>query len=349
MANLPKPTSLTPGQRHLRMLAQRMAERPQQPNLGGMGRAGAGDKSSILDWRTEATDRLAEWARIYAPEHGSGYRVSLDVAGRPTQAAMSESTLDKLLAHSAYGDAYPAVRKSMLDAPEHASLHYPGAASLQQYLENPFYVFMDTGSSRSRGVGAFGGNSIYINPARASELGISARRVGGHELGHALSPIASYGPHNRPMVTRGQILDELAKRYPALAADSDALARYAERLEYMSDPNEMAANLNQLRRLNFGLTGDPLVTPEGRIRFLQGLETAPLRDIGKPSMVPDTMFPGDPVMRHGPAAGKPADGGYFLEQSMNFLLPRLQNKAKRSLESIFNKSASAAPVEAGYV
>jgi hypothetical protein len=346
MANLPKARPSPAGMRYLRTLAARAAEGAPQPtaNVLAMQR-GAGSRPQQYDQVAQGMNDLYRWAQVHGPARDAGYDITgLATRAGETDATMTRMSLDELLARK-YGDAWPEVRESMLAAEAHPSIMYPGAKSQQEFLENPFYVLMARGPGASSGQMA---NAITLSPDQAAKGHVDIRRIAGHELGHTLSQLSSYSGH-RPLLEPKSMMDELAKDYPSLAAREKILPQFAKRLSYLSDPHEIAANLNQMRGLHYGVTGDALLKPEDRIRFIRELSEAPIRDPGEPSMFPDAMFPDDPTMKYGPRAGEPADGFNFIEQTLRQTLPRLKPNARKAVESIFNKGAANAPMEPGYV
>lgn len=344
MANLAKRPTAVKGLAYARKLAMGSGVPQPTANVRVMQR-GAQSTPQAFDQVASGMDNLYDWAQLHGPQQGSGYGITgLETQGGLADASMQRTSLDELLAKKKYGGAYPEVRESMLAADEYPSLMYPGAKSQEEFLANPFYVLMAQDPASSGQIA----NAMILSPGQAKRHHVPLSRIGQHELGHATTQIGSYSGR-KPLVEQQALMDQLARDYPDLAARDKIFPKFAKRLEYMSDPNELAANLNHMRGLNYGVTGNPLLTPEDRIRFIQQFGDAPIRDPGEPSMFPDTMFPGDPMMQHGPNAGKPAQGYNFMEQGLRQIIPRLSPRQMKALESIFNKGASASEVEPGYV
>ena len=83
------------------------------------------------------------------------------------------------------------------------------------------------------------------------------------------------------------------------------------------------------------------MTNEGDIiRALRGVLDAPPMPIARPSMKIEGMFPGDPVMQHGPGAGQSAEGYNNLRQQLRQVLPGLTPEAKREFMDILKSGAS---------
>ena len=347
---------------YARRLAGRMEAdaKPPQPtaNVGQM----IGDAASVedADRRVQAgMQALYDHARVFAPRggtRGDGFKVqgvqtvsSPDPGFAPTDATMYSVTPESFL-RGQYGDDADKVMDSMLAAPQPAAIRYPAAASLEQHLQNPYFVFMARRPGLKSHVSGAGRN-VLINPAQAEQYGASPGYVYQHEMGHVMAPMRGTLREGNPQMDPDFLRKVLLDNYPELAKNPKILSRFVgERLGHISETTEVPAYLNHLRRLHYGLTGDALLTPEARLRFITEVAKGPKGNLGKPSMKFESMFPGSPTMQHGPNAGQPAEGYEKIRQYLRMILPNLKPGQKRDVIETFNKGASTAdPNEAVYV
>lgn len=346
---------------YARRVAGRMeaGAKPPQPtaNVGQM----IGDAASVeeADQRVQAgMQGLFDHARVFAPRGGTkgdGFKVqgvqtvsSPDPGFAPTDATMYSVTPESFL-RGQYGDDADKVIESMLAAPQPAAIRYPAAASLEEHLQNPYFVFMAPGQGlRSNVSGA--GRNMTISPRQAEQYGTSPGYVYQHEWGHAMAPMKGTLRDGNPQMDHGTLKALLLAEFPQLAKRGNVANSAAERLQHISETTEVPAYLNHLRRLHYGLTGDALLTPEDRLRFITEVAKGPKGNLGKPALRTETMFPGSPEMTHGPNAGQPAEGYEKIRQYLRLILPRLQPGQKRDVIETFNKGASTTnPNEAVYV
>lgn len=350
------------GMQYARRIAGRMeadAKPPQPPAVAGQM---IGNATSVedADQRVQAgMQGLYNYARVFAPRggtRGDGFKVqgvqtvsSPDPGFAPTDATMYSVTPESFL-RGQYGDDTDKVIDSMIAAPQPAAIRYPAAASLEEHLQNPYFVFMARRPGLKSHVSGAGRN-ILINPAQAEALGSSPGYVYQHEFGHVMAPMRGTLREGNPQMDHDFLRKVLLDNYPELAKNPKILSRFAgERLGHISETVEVPAYLNHLRRLHYGLTGDALLTPEDRLRFITEVAKGPKGDLGKPSMKFESMFPGSPTMQHGPNAGQPAEGYEKIRQYLRMILPNLKPGQKRDVIETFNKGASATnPNEAAYV
>lgn len=323
-------------------------DHPPQPTANYLEMS-QGSGPSVADWThavSQGLGNLYRHAKVFAPEEQGGYQIQGLLPTGPSKksptgddALMFESTPAQALAKDWGDDVWPQVRASAEAAPPVEGLRYPDAANLSEHLDNPFYeFFIRKGKIPSQAMM----RSVIINAGDARKHGTTTGNIFRHEMGHIASPYRAPGGDDST-IPYDQALEMLAKRYPALG-QPDArpiLGRMAERLEHMARPSEIPANLNALRRLEYGLTGNPTLTPEERVRLLQNLAQVRPGQIGEPSMRTDASWGEDPLMQFGPNAGQRADGYNQLIESMQMILPNLKPERKRAVRDLFNKGASA--------
>jgi hypothetical protein len=252
---------------------------------------------------------------------------------------MTRLTLDQYLA-AQYGDDWPKVKAAMQAAGHSAPVNYQGPRTLQEHLTSPISMFVSKDPAmRSHFTGT--GRAIMMSPRDIKGSGSAPAPVVRHEFGHAVAPMDSRLLRGN---TDGLPLENMKSlllgEFPELK-DRPLIAQSgAGSLEYRSQTREVPPDLFALRQMHYGITGDPLLKPEDRLRFLQQIESAPKADIGKPAMRTRAWFPDDPVMKHGPHAGEKADGYQNFLQFMRMILPRLENQQKEYIWKTFNQGAS---------
>jgi hypothetical protein len=297
----------------------------------------------------KAMTDLWNWAQVFAPRGGTagtGFRVNdVQTSGapeagfEPTQATMYRVTPEEFF-KGQYGDDWGKVKASMEDAPQPPTIQYPAAASVEEHLNNPYFVFMAPRQGLKSHVSGAGRN-ILINPVQAEQYGASPGYVYQHEWGHAAAPMYGKLREGNPEMDADFLRKVLLDNYPELADNPKILSGLVnKRLGHVSSTKEVPAYLNHLRRLHYGLTGDPLASPQSRLDFLNEVAKGRKSELGKPSMKFEAMFPGAPTMRYGPNAGSPAEGYEKIRQYMRMIMPNLKPGQKRDVIQTFDKGAS---------
>lgn len=334
-------TVVNPYLAHVRQLARTIAETRPQPEASLPKLEATGNPRAGLE-------QLYRHAEMMGDEGPSGYLIHNFVSGpgdEPSKARIARTSLDDSLA-GIYGDDYSAVRDAAMSAKPPGAVRFH-AGSRDENFTRPVYV-VNRNSGASKSFVDYLAGLININPLTG--FGGSRQYILGHEAGHLASPY--FGPRRGfPLLKNAdQLKASLTADYGAtLAKHPKILEALANRIQYLSRPEETAAIGNQLRRLEYQVSGNKMITPEDRIRAVKEWARGPAVDPGRPALKVETMFPGDPMIQYGPAAGQPAEGYMRLKQQMRQILPRMDKKQAEEFLDILGSGASTSQPEPGYV
>jgi hypothetical protein len=305
----------------------------------------------------EGVGKVYSHAEMLGGEGPRGYPVtgwSMPIDPHPRQVSLARTSLDDYLRENAYGDAFDEIRQSLLDlAPLKGHVlapDYTASGGLKQALERPLYVATIEGELPWAGKGptqASGETAalphhgvVQLSPSELRHTN-SGLDVGlNHEVGHVIAPP---GP-----VRSGASLDSttmfrrLTAEHPELGkrAMDKGLGRIGRMIQYRNRPPELMANAAHMRRLEYGLTGNTMTTPE---KVAQAFD----RWLGgKPAAIRGEVGPGgfgrfeDPIMQHGPNSGQPATNFEDMRESFRHIYDQSNPKTKRVIQTLFPRVAS---------
>ena len=297
-------------------------------------------------------------------------------AGHATvPARIRETTLGDELQNRYYGADWPAVRDAITGFINPGMRFKNQAGSQAENLGAPLYEIttVPPGHGFPETVSYSRPHHIVLAPTQAARMGRTVDELRSHELGHQAAPFLMpqgdraaatidtpprKGQTVWPSADRARlpalIRDSVLREYPQLAdnpvilndliremADS-RLRRTPEGMTRGWSWPELAAHLMQMKRHEYGLTGNRMLT-EGETRTaVQGWRDAPPPALGKPSRKLPAMFGNDPVYRFGPNAGQPASGYNLLLEKFRELLKNFPSGNKQDVINILRSGASTA-------
>lgn len=300
----------------------------------------------------EGVGKVYRHAEMLNDQGPNGYRVQgwqMESAGSPSQVGLSRTTLNDWLRDNGYGADWDQVRASLLDqeplkghvlAPD-----YRPAGGLENTLDRPLYIATVEGEAPGKIVGKTLARSndgvVQIAPNQLAAVDATPMAGLQHEMGHISappSPTARLTPHGVAPLDPGPLRKRLLDENPGMS-DPDA-ARIGQGIAYRNRPAELLANLGNLRRLEYGLTGNTLTTPEGISRafdrWLGG-------KIPQATAAPHKMGFGrftHPIMEHGPRAGQPAENYYDMLQSLRYIYEQADPKTQKVIQSLAPRVSS---------
>jgi hypothetical protein len=274
----------------------------------------------------------------------TGWQMPEDAAAR--QVGLARTSLDEFLRNNAYGDAFDEIRQSLLDlAPlkgHPLAPDYSGSGGLKQALERPLYIATaseDGPWGRTSAIPHAG--VVQISPEQLATLNTPIAAALQHEVGHVAAPPGRAAAFGRRLDTK-RMSDRLVAEHPELAKPANDRAAYqiGAAIEYRNRPSELMANAAHMRRLEYGLTGNTMTTPE---KVAQAFD----RWLGgKPATIRGEVGPGgfgrfeDPIMQHGPNSGQPATNFEDMRESFRHIYDQSDPKTKRIIQTLFPRVAS---------
>lgn len=254
-----------------------------------------------------------------------------------------DPSLDANMARRWGDDLWPQVRQAALDSPTPSSIRYP-TGDLKSHLARPVYTIVHPHDVPAKSYADLRHGVMEVSPHEADSFGVTANHVGQHEAGHFLAPMPDVRRPNsvERAARQGALLEALVRDYPQLVGHPAILGRLGKHMTHASTRPERAAVGNHLRRLHYGVTGNPMITEADRIRAILDWTNGPQADLGAPTMRVRQMFPDDPVMKYGPDAGQPADGYNMLREYMRQIYKALPEPALKELDQTLRSGASVA-------
>ena len=293
----------------------------------------------IADKATAHLEKLHDHAKVVAGGDGpypfGGYRLDETRVHKPVDATISRHNLEDFLADW-YGKDWPEVRERMIKAegaPEwHALRPNYNTRNLEHNLTKP--IFQVNVNGRVPSNAAIIDAGIYqANPSQFESAlgGFSPTYTKHHEFSHLLFP-PKEGVDKHPGYLRGT------------GFKPDGLV--GTHIQYTSNPAELMANLAHMTRLEYGLTGRPMRTPEDRIRAVQKWVSQQIGDAPNPSAKGwHNSFGPDPILQHGPEAGNPAHGYKFMQKVFQEIIPRMIRPDKKAVLDAMEGFGSTEPRE----
>jgi len=312
--------------------------------------AGSGQMNSPdFDKSVQAFMELHKHAKGVGEETGAGFPVphflsryaqqdgSHQVAG---PAHIRQTTLDAEV-KKYYGDAYRQVRRSAVagDASSPQDVFGHKAGSLKDQLVAPMHGITQP---YARGTYYRTANT-YQRPSSGGSFPGGPLAIKQHELGHATGGEIPGPTGLRPQDftpermadTQKHYAARLLEQYPQLAGFPEGLRQMAYSLAYSSQPNERWANLANLKRLNYAVTGEMLGTKGDRIRAVMEWMNSKPGNLGTPSNQFFEMFPTTRKFRYGPKAGGKAENYDHLRERMRFILETMSpDEIKDAIETL---------------
>lgn len=322
---------------------------------------------------------IYDLARQAGPATASGYPVrDFETYAAPTRgergekrvrtlARIRKTNLDEAL-RGYYGPDYEVVRESITAQPTPPEMQFlSGARTQAQNLEAPLFEV----TTRPPGEGTPETRS-YSKPHlavtsldQAQRLGMDPSVLRSHEVGHHAArymPLqaGTENPRRELWVYPSQSRREMAatvrqrllSEHPELASNPvilNDLVRDIAMGGRLTWP-ELSANLMQMRRYDYGLTGNRMLSDSEAADAARRWVGAPPQAPGKPARALGKMFPEEPTYQYGPSAGRPAVGYSRLLETMRHLLPLIPNPDKQRVITILRHGAdaNAAPKDTQY-
>jgi len=238
----------------------------------------------------------------------------------------SVSTPEEFLRDSGYGPHWPQVRESLLSAPQPSNpnfkVEYTGKA-MEENLSRP----VTTNTIHSRADDRLAGRNealpedrvINLSHGEAEELGLHPSYSRHHENTHILQRSkaglgAGLYPHLKP------VEDMAARRMLDQGVHPVLIPRAAMQAGYASTLDELGAFFGHAKRLDYGMTGRPIITPQQHYDALNRWRTQGIRVNDDPAGQLDIYGP-DQTMQYGPNAGQPAHGFEYIKGQLQHVLP----------------------------
>lgn len=297
----------------------------------------------------EGVGKVYDHAAMLGDEGPSGYLVTgwrMPEDHYSRQVSLAKTSLDEFLRNNAYGSAWDEIRQSLLDLPplkgHKLAPDYSASGGLQQNLERPMYVATADEGTKGNTSALPHHGVVQISPEQLTFLNTPVDAALHHEVGHVMAPPGGRPDIRLPMLEFKRMSDRLVAEHPQLAkpAMDNAVNAIGSAIQYRARPTETMANAGHMRRLEYGLTGNTMTTPEKVAQaFDRWLNT-------KPATIRGEVGPGgfgrfdDPIMQHGPNAGQPATNFEDMRESFRHIYDQADPKTKRVIETLFPRVAS---------
>jgi hypothetical protein len=258
----------------------------------------------------------------------------------PVAARVGKTTLDKELGEW-YGKDWGRKRESMVNsqARTQPQYQYRNLSNQDENLRQPIYVVRHSDPSASSfaspGIGKV---ELVDNDSLIGSAGFDPQYLRWHELSHLVAPYLGQGRLRDKLIGQERSAPLWLSGRGDSSAQSNANMAW-HHMAYSAKSPEFFANLAHMMRLEHGLSGRPVVSPEDRLRVIQSWRgSRPQLDLSAPSM--HKMFGPDPILQHGPDAGNPAHGYNFMRE---FFRNALQYIKDEPLSDMMGPLGSASP------